>query len=656
MPFEAESSFLLAALLLFVAGALLPIAAKGNPGIARVLGFGTAALASLCAFAAGVLTLLGVPQLSISLAFIPGIGSLLVGANALSALFLSIISFVAFAASVYSIEYAKEYERKGYSVSRLAFLHNLFILSMALVVTAQNALLFLVFWEAMALVSYFLVTFEYRDKASGDAGFAYLLITHLGTAFLILMFLILGAYAGSLDFADFASAQYPSFIASVVFVFALLGFGAKAGLIPLHVWLPLAHPQAPSSVSALMSGVMLKTGVYGVVLVLFSFLAQGPQTPLWWGVLLLALGAVSSVMGVLYSLLEHDLKRMLAMHSIENIGIIFLGIGSAALFSSLGVPSLAALSLFAALYHTLNHALFKSLLFLGAGSIAYSAHTRNLEHLGGLAKLMPITAMMFFVGSASIAAIPPLNGFASEWLTFQALLSGAGNPTIASPVFAIAFVLLAVTSALAVAAFVKAFGISFLGLPRSQNAAHAKEVPPSMLFAMAVLAIACIATGIMPSAIASLSLPALADLGFAQSAVSTQAFAAALPTPAIFALLAIISAIVFSAIYLIGKISRAKHEVGDTWDCGVPVVTHKMQYSATGFAMPVVRAFARWLNPLMRPDAYGSQFFDYAVYRPATRLFLLAAPLSHVLQTGRLFHYLLYLMASLGIVLFFALI
>jgi len=447
-------------------------------------------------------------------------------------------------------------------------------------------------------------------------------------------------------------------LASAIFLLALFGFGSKCGIIPLHAWLPLAHPQAPSNISALMSGVMLKTAIYGLVRVLFDFLGVANGAELWWGMLILALGIVSSILGVLYSLLEHDIKRLLAYHSIENIGIIFIGIGASVLFSWAHQPSLAALALFAALYHTLNHALFKSLLFLGAGSIIHATHERNIDEMGGLAKYMPYTAVLFFVGAASIAAIPPLNGFASEILTFQALLGGIGPGVqtfnFTSLALAVAVLGLALTSALAVGAFAKAFGIPFLGLPRSKHAEHPHEAPRAMLAGMALLALGCIAAGIFPGPLAQSCAGILESLHITGAASAIVPAADALPNGMVLFLLIAGSALI---VWLVGLSTRKKrNHVGETWGCGFPDATSRMQYSAAGFAMPVTRALGAWLDPLENRAAYGPALFDRYVYSPISNAFQSIAPHSAIFNTGRLNDYLMYLILTLAIVLAYAIL
>ena len=410
--------------------------------------------------------------------------------------------------------------------------------SMACVVMARNAVLFLVAWELMSLSSWFLVTFESRREEARQAGITYLVATQIGTAFLLVMFLVLGAppnptgdagsagtafgdarsavdvgaqsagYIGAaLDFSRFMRGPGP--VAGVVFLLALAGFGTKAGIVPLHIWLPEAHPAAPSHVSALMSGVMIKTGIYGIVRVL-SFI--GPPPP-WWGWTLTCIGAVSGIVGVLFALAQHDIKRLLAYHSVENIGIICLGLGVGLLGVSYGAPLVAVLGFAGGLLHVLNHALFKGLLFLGAGAAAQAAGTREMDRLGGLLKKMPLTGAAFLVGEAAICGLPPLNGFVSELLVF----SGAFKAVTLQPVphaaaAAVVVAALALVGGLAAACFTKAFGIVFLGEPRTPAAGAAREPGPSMLAPMLLMAAGCAAVGLFGALAVSVIAPLAAQI------------------------------------------------------------------------------------------------------------------------------------------------
>lgn len=374
----------------------------------------------------------------------------------LTLFFLVVIALVCVPSAIYSFGYLRgEYSRARTILS--AVILSLFVLSMCMVVTAGNLFSFLVFWELMSLSSYFLVVFDYQHEKSVRAGTIYLIMTHIGTAALMAAFFILYAQCGSFDFSMVkqAAALMPVQMRNAVFLLLLFGFATKAGVVPLHIWLPYAHPQAPSHISSIMSGVMIKTAIYGIIRFLVMLLGGGPG---WWGVVILTLAAISCLVGVIYALMDHDIKRLLAYHSVENIGIILLGIGAAMLFTSKGLMLVAALSMCAGLYHLVNHALFKGLLFLGAGSVVKATGTRDMEKMGGLIKVMPWTAACFLIGAMGISALPPLNGFVSEWLTFQAFFAGILQSQGGIRLFIVlCAAVLALTSGLAAACFVKAY-------------------------------------------------------------------------------------------------------------------------------------------------------------------------------------------------------
>ena len=413
--------------------------------------------------------------------------------NPLAGLLLVVINVLALLAWIYGFSYFDEYKGKG--LGSIGFFMNLFVVSMNMVLTVDNAFWFLVFFELMSLTSYFLVIVE-QQKQSIRGGFLYLIMAHIGFLMIMISFLIMGGITESLDFSSFRSHEFDPTIASLVFMLAFFGFGCKAGMFPFHSWLPQAHPAAPSNVSALMSGGMIKIGVFGFVKVGLDLL-QGSEVQLWWGITILVIGALSSVLGVAYALAEHDIKKLLAYHSVENIGIILLGVGIGFMGVSMDQPAIAALGLMAGLYHLVNHAMFKGLLFLGAGSVLYSTKTRNMQILGGLGRVMPVTGMCFLLGSLAISAIPPLNGFVSEWFTYQSLFTSAmAGDTVVKVFAAFGAVALAITGALAVTCFVKCYGVTFLGRPRSECAANAKEVPAPMVIAMIVLAVICIVLGV----------------------------------------------------------------------------------------------------------------------------------------------------------------
>jgi hydrogenase-4 component B len=495
-------------------------------------------------------------------------------------------------------------------------------------------------------------------------------MTHFGLVLLLPMFFLLTPAAGGHTFADLQAGAVALSPAgrNAVFLLAVVAFGSKAGLVPFHVWLPRAHPAAPSHVSALMSGVMIKLGVYGLVRVALDLLGGGPP---WWGGLLLALGSVSALLGVLYALTDKDLKRLLAYSSVENAGIIVIGIGAGLLLHSYALNALAMVALAGALFHSLNHACFKSLLFLAAGSVLHQAHTRNMEEMGGLIKRMPQTALLFLAGSAAIAALPPLNGFASEWMIFQGLLAGAyiPRPEVAVGV-PIAAGMLALTSGLAAACFVKAFGISFLALPRSERAARAEEAPPAMRIATALLAVACVGLGlgsslVVPSVyrvlegVDGLALDPGLRVGPGVWIEAPQRLGQLSP--------ALLGALLASAVFggmLLGLRWSRRRRAAETWGCGRIRQTPRMEYTAAAFAEPLRRVFAELYRPTedlsvsRHPDSryfiqsitYTSEihpWLETAIYDPLIRLVRLASTHVRRLQAGSAHLYLLYVVIAL---------
>lgn len=414
----------------------------------------------------------------------------------------------------------------------------------------------------MALSSFLLVMTEFEKQETQRAGIFYFVMTHLSTLFLLFSFLFIYTQTGTFNIQQI---QTNPFIASIAFVFLFLAFGIKAGIIPFHKWLPYAHPASPSNISALMSGVMLKVAVYGLV----RFVLLMPMQ-LWWGLLILAMGAISAVLGVIYALKEHDIKRLLAYHSIENIGIIFIGLGLFVIFTVSGLPAIGLLALIGALFHSLNHAIFKSLLFMTSGSIVNATETRNIEEMGGLIKRMPTTALLFLIGAVSISALPPFNGFVSELMIFQAFF---GSAALANPflelILIVALAVFALTSALAAACFVKAFGITFLALPRSEEAKTAKESPKLMLIGPAILAALCIALGVF-------SLQIFGYLGFN------------FPLPNMLFIGALLAGFYVFAYVALREVANRRERIAETWGCGIQTQTSKMEYTASGFSEPIV--------------------------------------------------------------------
>jgi hydrogenase-4 component B len=531
--------------------------------------------------------------------------------DGLSAFFLLVIALVAAAAAIYGPSYLGAHAH-GPGVQTLALA--VFVGCMALVCCAGDLLTFLLAWEGMTLASWVLVVCDTRSEENARAGLLYLVMAHAGTAALLVAFVTLAERAGGFDFPAIRTAarDLDGSTRTALFLLALAGFGAKAGVVPLHVWLPKAHPAAPSHASALMSGVMLKVALYGVFRFGFDLLAPaaGPL-PASWGWTVLLLGTASALIGVLLALQQHDLKRLLAFHSVENVGIILIGAGVAMLLAGgRGPPALATLALAAALLHTLNHAAFKGLLFLGAGSVLARTGVRNMEDLGGLARRMPWTAWLFLVGAVAISALPPLNGFVSEWMTFQALLLGGVRLGGASGLLAgVAASMLALTGGLAAACFAKAFGVTFLGRPRTVHAERATESPAPMIAGMLLLALACVALGLAPGwAMPLLDRPTAELLGGAGASAAVTASgplvlsageaavdprATSISMTAAAALLALLAALAWA---LRGWPRKAPRRLAPTWTCGM-TPTARFDYTGTGFAKPLRLIFA----PLYRP-------------------------------------------------------
>jgi hydrogenase-4 component B len=457
---------------------------------------------------------------------------------------------------------------------------------MVLVVVARNAVLFLVAWETMALASYALVAFEDERDDVRRAARTYLIATHLGTGALLVLFLLLGQSAGSLDFADLGPGAGSL---TLLFALAVIGFGTKAGFMPLHVWLPEAHPASPSHVSALMSGVMIKTGIYGLVRCL-TFLGPPPAA---WGWTMIGIGATSGVLGVLFALAQHDIKRLLAYHSVENIGIIALGLGVGLLGRSYDLPAMAWLGFAGALLHVANHAMFKGLLFLGAGAVAHATGTREIDRLGGLLKRMPWTGAGFLVGSAAISGLPPFNGFVSEFLIFAGALTGIvtlGAPGAAAG--AVVVGALGLIGGLAAACFAKAFGIVFLGEPRSDRAADAAEAGWPMRGPIVVLAAACLAIGLLgPVVVAGMNGVVVAAAGLPPG--DATGLALATQPLRMIVLGGAMCLMLVAALVLVrrGLLAGRQVTMATTWDCGYAAPGRRMQYTASGFAQPLTSLF-----------------------------------------------------------------
>jgi hydrogenase-4 component B len=668
---------------LLLVGALLSFVLQNKPRLSILAGFSFANIAGLVGLILGSTLLFTKHTLAVNLPWSIFGTNLQFSIDPLAAFFIVIISVISLSVSIFSYSYTTTYIGK-HNVGILGLFYNLFIFSMLTLVSCNNSFMFLFFWELMSLVSFFLVVFEHEDYHVRRAGFIYIVMTHIGTVFIIIAFLLLYRESGSFDFSQYAAIGHslsPN-LKTIIFLLVTIGFGTKAGIIPLHIWLPKAHPAAPSNISALMSGVMIKTAIYGFIRIVIDVLGGGP---VWWGVLVLLIGGISALLGVMYALMEHDIKRLLAYHSVENIGIILLGIGAALVFMSYGYPNIAIVGLTAALFHVFNHAIFKGLLFLGAGSVYYSTRTRDIEKMGGLLRKMPWTGFFFLIGSISISAIPPFNGFASEWLTYQALLA-LGSEKLGITLNIIGPVLgasLALTGALAAACFVKAFGIQFLALPRSSNAENAKEVPRFMLIGMGLLALLCLIFGVMPFIVITLLSPVTLSLlgmdtitllgGFRWLNVSSVWEQCITRGTTTIAPLILFTVIILGAglVYLITKKvgKGGKVTIDETWNCGMPL-TPQMEYTATSFSKPIRLIFKIIFQPtreiekgyVLKPyftnrikyKGHIKPFFGEDLYRPPTKAFLSLAAKVRVLQSGSIHLYLGYIFVTLVVLLIFA--
>jgi len=624
-------------------------------GSAVGLALAFVALFAIAAPAQTVVLPLGLPDLPFHLRL-----------DALSAFFLLLLGATGTAVSLYSAGYFRSSE--GTAPGLICAQYHAFLAAMALVLIANDAYVFMVAWETMALASFFLVTTEHRIPEIRRAGFLYLVIAHIGALGILLCFGVLEGGAGDYTFDAMRSVRLAGVWPSVAFFLALFGFGAKAGLVPLHVWLPEAHPAAPSPVSALMSGVMLKTAIYGLLRITFDLL-NGQLW--WWGVAALALGLVTALFGVIFAAAQTDMKRLLAYSSIENIGIIVAGIGLTILFNAYGKTLLAAIALTAVLFHSLNHAFFKSLLFLATGSVLHATHERSLGKLGGLIHRMPWVAWLALVGALACAGLPPLNGFVSEWLLLQAFLFTPSLPqsfvNMLVPVAAAALVL---AVALAAYVMVKFYGVIFLGKPREANLAHAEDAGPFERVALAWLAAGCVLLGIFPVNVISLLDPVNTMLvGSSALHAGSSSWLLLAPinaerssySPLI--VLIVILAVVALTIQVVHRFYNGRVRTAPPWDCGYPAQTARMQDTAEGFGQPIRQVF----EPFFRIDRHLPSPFDakpryvvkaddnfwYWLYVPVVRGAEVLARLVGRIQQGRISVYLTYSFFTLLALLFF---
>lgn len=649
---------LLGSLLSFGVGATGALLFANRGRWATFFGVGGTLIGCLCGIVPAMRVVLGGPVQALRMAWDVPYGSFSLQLDPLSGFFLIPVFLLCSLAAIYGADYLEAY-RDRKALAPPWFFFNLLVASMVLVILARNGVLFLMAWEMMALSSFFLVTFEDERESTRRAGWIYLVASHIGTTFLLVLFILLGKANGSLDFNRFSASPG----AGLLFVLALVGFGTKAGFIPLHVWLPEAHPAAPSHVSAVMSAVMIKTGIYGLVRVMMVL--GTPQ--IWWGWVLCAIGLSSGIVGVLLALAQHDLKRLLAYHSVENIGIIALGLGVGTLGLSAGLPAVAVIGFAGALLHVLNHALFKGLLFFAAGNVLHSAHTREIDHLGGLLRRMPRTGGIFLIGAAAISGLPPLNGFISEFLIYLASFTGALSLDGASSVPLLATIAgLALIGGLAAACFTKAFGIVFLGHPRSDQAEHAHEVGLTMVLPGFVLAAGCILIGLFGAGVVYSMAPLTSEVTglsatIARSSLSNAAHSVAFVSIAGGTLVGIATLLALGRAIALWNRSVYRNA---TWDCGYAAPSRRMQYTASSFAQPLTDTFnlllqtrrvlnaPRGLFPMESslatetPDPYQRYIFR-PLFSGIARVLSLLLPL----QEGQVRLYILYIAVTLLLLL-----
>ena len=559
--------------------------------------------------------------------------------DALAAFFLIVVDFGAMAASLFALGYGSHES----APQRVLPFYAAFLAGMNLVVLADDAFTFLASWEFMSLTSWALVMAHHRDADNARAGYIYLVMASFGTLALLLGFGLLAGPDGLYTFAQMRAAHPSAALAALILILALIGAGSKAGLVPLHAWLPLAHPAAPSHVSALMSGVMTKVAVYGFIRIVFDLVGEPTW---WWSIVVLALAGITTALGVLYALMQHDLKRLLAYHTVENIGIIFIGLGLALAFKAHGMVFAAALAFTAALFHVFNHSLFKSLLFFGSGAVLTATGERDMEHLGGLIHRMPQTAFVFLIGCAAISALPPLNGFVSEWLTFQAILLSPQLPAWGLKLLIPAVgALLALSAALAAACFVKAYGVTFLGRPRTRVAETATETDSFSLAAMMLIAALCLIAGILPGLFIDALAPVATVLigGRMPPQIGAQ-WLSIVPIAAsrssydgllVFLFMVISGGLAASAIH---RFASDRLRRAPAWDCGYPDASPITQYTAMSFAQPIRRVFgtvvfrAREHGDMPPPGATRPARLDVELHDPIWEA--LYAPLAAGITTA----------------------
>lgn len=646
--------------ILLSAVAALPMLLLGPSQQSQKLSIAVQTIAGMAGLTGAMLTLINGNKSTWSIIWGLPFGALEIGIDPLSALFLLPIFLIATCCSIYSANYWPADELPD-TAPRLTLYFSILTASLAVIVIARHAVLFLIAWEIMAISCYFAMTIDSRKKEVREAGILYLVTAHIGTLALFTYFAQLKSICGFFTFPAVGSIQGTAAISASVFLAAVIGFGMKAGLMPLHIWLPSAHANAPSHISALMSGVLIKIGIYGLLRTISFFY----DIPFWWGGLILVTGIISGVVGVVFAIGQHDIKRLLAYHSIENIGIIAMGTGIALMGISNGIHALVILGMAGALLHTLNHAIFKSLLFLGAGSVIHACGTREIDRMGGLIKRMPLTSAFFLVGAVAICGLPPLNGFVSELLIYLGLFRGIiDTDTLNDPYFALAAPSLALIGGLATACFVKVFGIAFLGAARTEQAVPLHEAGRAMLFPMALLASLCLFIGVFPQLVAPLLettiysiFPILAEkrVRLAEFSSLGMVSCAAL----LFILLIGVAAFIYQR-----RLAGSKVTTAETWGCGYLAPNPRMQYTSSSFAASLVALFSGVLRPHTKLPVILGYFPKAASFRnhvPETVLEKIYLPLFmrlndslsllRRLQHGKLHIYILYIVITLLLLL-----
>jgi hydrogenase-4 component B len=648
---------LLIAMILLVVCGIAALFVGRFPQLATMIGAGGAVAGCMLGLLPTLQLLLGGPSQSLRLEWDAAHGVFALEIDSLSAFFLLPLLVLSGLAAVYGGNYLFAYRHEK-NLGIPWFFYNLFVASMVLVLVARTVLLFLVAWEVMSVAAYFLVTMEHEKAEVRRAGWIYLIATHLGVIFLFSAFLLLAQHAGSSDFARFrAMPVLGAGWAGLLFVLALVGFGAKAGLVPFHVWLPEAHPAAPSHVSAVMSGVMIKMGLYGL-LRMITFL--GPPA-FWWGPLLAAIGLITALVGVALAIQQRDMKRALAYSSIENVGLIALALGIGLWGLAHRLPSVAALGMIAAFLHIWNHAAMKGLMFLTAGSVLHGTGERDVEKLGGLLKRMPWTGNAMIFGAVAIAGLPPLNGFVSEWLLYLGLMKvGLADQSqhALAPLFSVG--LFALIGGLAAFAFVRLTGIALLGSPRSDSARDAHESSLWMIVPMYLLLVSCLVLAIVPNYAVGLLTPAVDQVlnqqswGVPEGLGTLGAFNAGI--------LVLVGVVGVGLFFLSPKVRQA---VGTTWGCGYAKPTARMQYTGHSFAaFLVAHLLPRFLRPRVTMKApqglfpadseYASESPDPAtaqVYEPLFRRWASRLALLHIVQQGKVHVYLFFVMLTVVLAL-----